>query len=810
MAETGRTARILAVGVSPPVVSMLAERLAEPVHAAPGDLERALGVLAEGVWSLLVIDETDLGRPRCEALIEAWRAPGCQARPFVYFVSGSLSGLEIERIADTPRLTRFMFHPIDSEDLAIHAADALGILIDGATDQTAFSDTPDFLGPVWERFRPTILERVATLERAASELANGSLGAELKAAAMRQAHDLAGTVGSFGYAEGSRTAHEVEVMLRDPADPGPGSAKRLEQLVAALRRDVERPLRSITPGLASGGDRSRVLLIQDVEWHAGALAALAAAEGFEVEVASDLARGRVALDRSDPDLVVLDPFLRSGAGEGLAFLTALARRSPSAAAVVLTSQTTLFDRIRTVRLGGATFLTKPAPDEQILEELLRLRGKALPRGFRILAVDDDPVVLAQLRALLEPRGIAITILDNPLRFWEVLEVAAPDMLILDIDMPVVSGIELCRAVRQDGRWSPLPVVFLTALLSPESVSRVFSAGADDYVAKPLVGPELLARILNRLERTTLQRAFLESDPISGVANRARSLRVLGEALDRLEGEGGQFTVATVAIDGSSEIAARHGHEAADEVVRRLGDLLCRAFPGDGAVSRWGGDDFVVGIGNATRADVAELLSTLRDALGIRRFEGDTGDLFRVTFSAGIAQFPDDGTDLPTLVKAASQALRRVQAIGGSQIVSTKKSHGDPKPPRDTDVVLIEDDEALADLVLREMRAHGFSAVWLKDGYSAVSSLTGLAPRIRSRMVLLDLHLPGLDGLSVLERLANDGVLRRTKIIVLTSLTSVDSVMWAGKLGASEYLSKPFRVVALMERVRAALSPSILA
>lgn len=64
-------------------------------------------------------------------------------------------------------------------------------------------------------------------------------------------------------------------------------------------------------------------------------------------------------------------------------------------------------------------------------------------------MDDDPVFLAALRSLLEPWGIRMTALDDPLRFWEVLRSVAPDLLILDVNMPQLSGIELCRAVRTD-------------------------------------------------------------------------------------------------------------------------------------------------------------------------------------------------------------------------------------------------------------------------------------------------------------------------------------------------------------------------
>jgi len=106
--------------------------------------------------------------------------------------------------------------------------------------------------------------------------------------------------------------------------------------------------------------------------------------------------------------------------------------------------------------------------------------------------------------ILQPWGFQITTLDDPEIFWEVLETTSPDLLILDVEMPGYSGIQLCLAVRNDWRWSQIPVLFLTAHSESEIVRQMFVAGADDYINKPIVEPELIARILNRLERMQLR------------------------------------------------------------------------------------------------------------------------------------------------------------------------------------------------------------------------------------------------------------------------------------------------------------------
>ena len=154
-----------------------------------------------------------------------------------------------------------------------------------------------------------------------------------------------------------------------------------------------------------------------------------------------------------------------------------------------------------VQRGGRGFLQKPVPPSQVIKAVCQLIDRVRIAGTRVMVVDDDPSVLAALRVLLERHGIQLTTLDNPLQFWDTFEKASPDLLVLDVQMPHLSGIELCRIVRNDPRWAGLPVLFLTASTDADTVHRVFAAGADDYMSKPIFGPELITRIANRLERT---------------------------------------------------------------------------------------------------------------------------------------------------------------------------------------------------------------------------------------------------------------------------------------------------------------------
>lgn len=128
---------------------------------------------------------------------------------------------------------------------------------------------------------------------------------------------------------------------------------------------------------------------------------------------------------------------------------------------------------------------------------------------KILLVDDDVQILAAIKALLQPLGLQVAGLNHPEQFWETLESIHPDLLILDLNMPNISGLELCQSIRSHIQWNWLPILFLTVQTDFTVIQKAYSLGADDYISKPIISEELLVRVLNRLRRC---HTLLKSQP----------------------------------------------------------------------------------------------------------------------------------------------------------------------------------------------------------------------------------------------------------------------------------------------------------
>jgi len=521
---------------------------------------------------------------------------------------------------------------------------------------------------VWERVKEKFIGRVATIEQAIALLPQRSLDEQLRSSAEQEAHKLAGSLGMYGFALGSRLARQIENLLQAGVLVTPKRSRQLSELVAALQRELQRsPVQ--TPELLSIDESPWLLIVEPDR---------SLSEGLVVEAASRGMRGEIATDpvaieerlkgRSRPDAVLLD-FSAETAQAGVKLLTELNAFTPPVPALILTDRDSLLDRVTVARLGGRGFLHKFLPPAQVLDAVTQMLQRCRTTAARILAVDDDPQVLQALHALLEPWGIKLSTVNNPLQFWDTLEAVAPDLLILDVEMPQISGIELCQVARNDPRWSSLPILFLTAHADAATMQRVFAAGADDYVSKPIVGPELVSRILNRLERSRLLQNLAQTDALTKVANRRQSTQELSQLLRLAQLHDRPLCFAILDLDHLKQINDRYGHAVGDEVLSRLGEQLRRTFQSEDVVGRWGGAEFVVGMYGMTASDGVRRSIEVLINLHQQEFTTPDREQLSVTFSAGVVQYPQDGCDLQALYRAAGIVLQQAKLAGGDRVVS---------------------------------------------------------------------------------------------------------------------------------------------
>jgi diguanylate cyclase (GGDEF)-like protein len=543
-----------------------------------------------------------------------------------------------------------------------------------AAESPAEAEIAAALRTIWARHQPEIRARAATVERAAEALAHDELSDEQRAEARAAAHRLAGSLGTFGLTTASEHAHRIEGLLARPQPLDESELAALEPLAhaiaAAVAADAQDPPHAIAERRPALPDASPFLLIVEDELPlAESLALEAERADVRSEIVASPADARERLGRARPDAVLLDLTFAGGTAEALDLLSELTEADPPIPVLVSTVRDELLDRVEVARRGGRSFVTKPLPADEVISHVVQLIEQARAAEITVLAVDDDATVLDAVRATLATGGFNVVALADPQRFWQELERVQPDLVLLDIEMPGVSGVELCRVLRNDPRWATVPVLMLTARHDADTIGQVFAAGADDHLAKPLLPAELLVRVRNRVERLRLHRALEETDGLTGIANRHTAAHGLERFIRMAARHQQPLALALLDLDHFKRVNDRHGHAVGDDVLRRLGRLLRQTFRGEDIVGRWGGEEFVIGMYGMDRANAVARLNHLLAIFGEERFAGG-GAAFRVGFSAGIACHPRDGTDLDALVEAADAALYRAKSAGRRRVMTT--------------------------------------------------------------------------------------------------------------------------------------------
>ncbi|MEC4985980.1 MAG: response regulator [Oscillatoria sp. PMC 1068.18] len=545
----------------------------------------------------------------------------------------------------------------------------------------------------WTKFKQPTLIRVETIEKAIAKLASGSFSEQMRQKAEQEAHKLAGSLGMFGLSEGSHLAREIENWLIKLGATTANNLDRseihqntqialtqtnlqledLQALTIRLREQIEKPTLTTKPHQVKivrevSPDTPLVLVVDDDRSLTSQLEQEALNWNLRLRVAENPQQARAYLAQEVPKLVILDLIFPQNSQQGFLFLEEIVQQNRELPVLVFTMRDNFQDRVRVARLGGKAFLAKPVAATQVLQAAVDLLQHQRNQAVTILAVDDDPIILQSLTEILTPWGIEVRTLENPLKFWEKLEKASPDLLILDVDMPHIDGIELCRVVRGDRAWHGTPILFLSAHRSREIINQIYEAGGDDYIAKPIVEAELVTRIFNRIERTQLLRSLAETDPLTGVANRYRSTKELNRYFSLAQTYQQLVSLAILDLNNLQNINARYGYAVGDRVLQRIGQILLLNFKSEDVVARWYGQQFVIGMYGLNRLEAKQRLEETLALINQEIFLIAGKKTLQVTVSVGVAEYPQHGLDLDNLFRATNEALTCAKRLGGSRII----------------------------------------------------------------------------------------------------------------------------------------------
>jgi two-component system cell cycle response regulator len=296
---------------------------------------------------------------------------------------------------------------------------------------------------------------------------------------------------------------------------------------------------------------------------------------------------------------------------------------------------------------------------------------------RILIADDDHVSRNYVAALLRRNGMTVEFADDGPRALASARDLDLDLVLLDIMMPGLDGLDCCRLIKGITQEEFLPVILLTSKSDADSRVTGLRIGADDYVTKPFDERELLARVSNLLRlkrmhdnineaRSRLEQLAVQDD-LTGLYNYRYLHTRLNEEFKRSERYRDPLACVMIDIDHFKRINDRYGHDAGDVVLREVSARLRKAVREIDVVTRYGGEEFLLVLPSTNFSGALSVADRVWRAVG--------NDVFtlpstteRVSISVGVAVFPS--RDIKTkdqLIKAADNALYQAKGDGRDRI-----------------------------------------------------------------------------------------------------------------------------------------------
>jgi len=310
---------------------------------------------------------------------------------------------------------------------------------------------------------------------------------------------------------------------------------------------------------------------------------------------------------------------------------------------------------------------------------------------RVLVIDDDPGTLALVARSLVEHGYNPLLAENGLEGLKLFRQHEPRLVVCDWLMPGMDGLEICRELKTDGAHGLVYVIMFTIQSSESRVVEAFDTGVDDFLRKPFTEGELVARIraggrIVRLydERTAqlaaARRANVElsrlnrrleelatTDELTGLLNRRQALSKLYEYVAVARRYQQRFSCAAIDVDNFKEINDEYGHIKGDEVLQRIGAVLCESVRSMDVVCRVGGDEFLVIFPNQISENAAIGAEGCRTAVASKV----SVECKPVGISIGVAHFAEDMTHPSDVLRAADKALYDAKRAGKNVVVAAR-------------------------------------------------------------------------------------------------------------------------------------------
>ena len=294
----------------------------------------------------------------------------------------------------------------------------------------------------------------------------------------------------------------------------------------------------------------------------------------------------------------------------------------------------------------------------------------------IMVVDDSLTVRMQIKDLLEKEGYKVILAKDGETCLAQLKAELPDIILLDIVMPGINGLEVCRIIRDDSSLKSISLLILTTISDTQNIVAGLNMGADDYVTKPFIIEELNARITAIIRTKSLQeelRILSITDPLTGCYNRSYLNEHLTSEIKRACRYKHALSMIMCDIDFFKNVNDTYGHQAGDHVLKELIICIKKLFRDKiDWVSRYGGEEFIIILPETDNIGGSSFAEKIRIAVSMMKINLDDNRKISITASFGAVSFnpdtPEKNITSELMIKKADECLYQAKKKGRNRVV----------------------------------------------------------------------------------------------------------------------------------------------
>ncbi len=293
------------------------------------------------------------------------------------------------------------------------------------------------------------------------------------------------------------------------------------------------------------------------------------------------------------------------------------------------------------------------------------------QGKKILAIDDSVLNIKLLKGILEREGFEFLSSTNSLDALPMAIQHSPDLILLDVMMPGINGIDVLKLLKQNALTKPISVLMVTARTKGEDVREALEGGAFDYVKKPLDEVEIVARVHSALRYKEYQDRLLAmamQDSLTGLYNHALIIELLDKEIYNATRKNLPVAYAMMDIDHFKRVNDQYGHLAGDYVLKEIARILTASLRKGDPIGRYGGEEFGFILTGIALDQAVILCERVRQTIADFSFTMN-GQKIPVTVSFGLAQLQTEKAERPNdLIRRADEALYRAKEGGRNRLV----------------------------------------------------------------------------------------------------------------------------------------------